>query len=289
MDRADIAWRAASTANAVIRDHGLTSLPVDPIELAESIGISVRPKAVAGVSGMLLRVGNDFGIIYSTHIQSLGFQRFSVAHELGHYFLPGHVEAVFRSGEVHKSNAGFGSSDRYELEADHFASALLMPESLFAAAAAECGEGLSAIEQMAERCVTSLTATAIRYTQYTDEMVAIVMSSGKQIDYCFMSKALQEIAGKNRIAKGDQLPPGTPTSNFNKDPDRVKRAERNSGTSDLQDWIGGRRSIELCEEVVGLGGYAKTLTVLTPTAPVDADELEQDEEIEDSWVPRFRR
>jgi hypothetical protein len=137
--------------------------------------------------------------------------------------------------------------------------------------------------------VTSLTATAIRYTQCTDEAVAIVMSAGKRIDYCFMSKTLEEAAGQNRIGKGETLPPGTPTSDFNKDADRVLRAERTAGMSDLQDWIGGRRSIELCEEVVGLGAYGKTLTVLTATSAVDAEELEEDEEMIESWTPRFRR
>ena len=39
-------------------------------------------------------VGNMFGIAYATHIDNVGFQNFSVGHELGHYFLPGHVDAV---------------------------------------------------------------------------------------------------------------------------------------------------------------------------------------------------
>ena len=289
MKRADIAWHAASVAAGVIRERGLTTLPIDPLALAGSLGIEVRAKAVSGVSGMLLRAGNNFGIVYSTHISSRGFQNFSVAHELGHYFLPGHIDAVFRDGDVHHSHAGFSSGDRFELEADHFASALLMPEALFTEAAGRAGEGLVAIEKLSDLCVTSLTATAIRYTQCTDEAVAIVMSAGKKIDYCFMSKTLEEVAGRNRIGKGEAIPPGTPTSDFNKDGDRVLRSERTMGTSDLQDWIGGRHSIELCEEVFGLGTYGKTLTVLTATAAVDAEELKEDKEMTESWTPRFRR
>ncbi len=38
---------------------------------------------------MLLREGNEFGIFYSTAISNKGFQRFSIAHELGHYSLEG--------------------------------------------------------------------------------------------------------------------------------------------------------------------------------------------------------
>ena len=289
MNRGDIAWRARSVASGVLRDHKVTALPVNPIALAEEVGIHVGTKAVKGVSGMLLRTGNDFGIIYSTHISSAGFQNFSVAHELGHYFMPGHIDAVLGDHGIHESHAGFASDDRYEIEADHFAAALLMPESLFTRAVSRAGEGLPAIESLAELCVTSLTATAIRYTQCTDDAAAVIISIGRRVNYCFMSKALQEIAGNNRIRKGELLPPGTTTSEFNKDAERVKRAERATGASDLQDWIGGRHSVDMTEEVVGLGGYCKTLTVLSAENPPDLEALEGEQELIESWTPRFRR
>ena len=238
---------------------------------------------------MLLRVGDRFGIAYATHVGSAGFQNFSIAHELGHYFLEGHVDAVLAHGGRHESHAGFNSDDRYEIEADHFAAALLMPESLFSTAIVRAGQGLAAVEHLATRCVTSLTATAIRYAQHTDDVVAVVMSAGKRVNYCFMSTALQEVADANRIDKGDLLPPGTPTYNFNLDPGRVAGAERASGVSELQDWIGGRHRVEMSEDVVGLGGYGRTLTVLTARGAIDVEELEQDEEIDESWRPRFRR
>lgn len=181
MNRADIAFHAGLIANGVVRNHKLTALPVNPIALAEAVGIHVSSKAAKGVSGMLLRSGNDFGIIYSTHIASAGFQNFSIAHELGHYFMPGHIDAVLRSNGIHQSHAGFDSDDQYELEADHFAAALLMPESLFTDAVGRAGGGLSAIEGLADLCVTSLTATAIRYVKCTEDAAAVVMSAGRRI------------------------------------------------------------------------------------------------------------
>ncbi|MGH9160060.1 MAG: ImmA/IrrE family metallo-endopeptidase [Vicinamibacteraceae bacterium] len=291
MNRTDLAWRAGLAAAQVIREQGIVALPVDPVAVAGAVGIEVRPMPAetGGVSGMLLRAGNTFGIAYATHIESQGFRNFSIAHELGHYFLEGHIDAVLATGDRHESHAGFGSDDRYELEADHFAASLLMPESLFAMAISEAGQGLAAIEQLAARCVTSLTATAIRYAQCTGDVVAVVVSAGRRVKYCFMSDALQELAGNNRISKNDLLPPGTVTAEFNKDPDRVRRAERTAGTSDLQDWIGGPYGVELAEEVVGLGGYGKTLTVLMATSAVDPDELQDDEDLIESWRPRFRR
>ena len=277
-------------AARVIRRHEVSTLPVDPKTIAKANQIEVRPMlAATGVSGMLLRVGDRFGIGYATHIDNVGYQNFSLAHELGHYFLEGHVDAVLAHGNRHESRAGFRSDDPYEIEADHFAAALLMPELLFSAAIADAGQGIAAVDHLASRCVTSLTATAIRYAQYTDDVVAVIVSTGKRVRYCFMSKTLQEIANGNGVYKGELLPSGTPTYNFNLDLDRIARADRVTGVSELQDWMGGRYQVEMDEDVIGLGGYGQTLTLLTARSAVDLEELGQDEELVESWRPRFRR
>jgi hypothetical protein len=57
----------------------------------------------------------------------------------------------------------------------------------------------------------------------------------------------------------------------------------------LQDWIGGRHNVELREEVVGLGNWGRTLTVLTADDLPDLDAEREDEEILESWKPRSRR
>ena len=277
-------------ATRVIRRHEVSELPVDPKRIVKANQIEVRPMpAATGVSGMLLRVGDHFGIGYATHIDNVGYQNFSLAHELGHYFLEGHVDAVLAHGNRHESRAGFRSDDPYEIEADHFAAALLMPEFLFSAAIADAGQGIAAVDHLAGRCVTSLTATAIRYAQYTDDVVAVIVSTGQRVRYCFMSKTLQEIANGNGVYKGELLPSGTPTYNFNLDLDRVALADRVTGVSELQDWMGGRYQVEMDEDVIGLGGYGQTLTILTARSAVDLEELEQDEELVESWRPRFRR
>ncbi len=97
---------------------------------------------------MLIRLNDQFCIAYATHIKSIGFRRFSVAHELGHYFLEGHVDAIFTDGPVHEFHAGFLSTVNYELEADHFAARLLMPNALFYSALRGVADGLAAIESL---------------------------------------------------------------------------------------------------------------------------------------------
>lgn len=292
MSAADPYWSAMVAAERVIKEQGISELPVDPMALARDLGIEVmaKPAGARGVSGMLLRLGNAFGIAYATYIDNIGFQRFCVAHELGHYFLPGHMDAVLGRADVHESRAGFGSGDRYELEADHFAATLLMPRTLFKAAMRTAGDGLPAIERLAERCRTSLTATGIRYTKCTRDALAVVLSIGARIDYCFMSDALKEVKGLNWIRKGEGLSANTATFAFNRTPERVRRAERDEDTADLQDWFGGDRSLTMTEQVIGLGSYGKTLTVLTALdLDEQIEEIDEDEALAESWIPRFRR
>ena len=270
-------------------EFGFTTLPINLLEIAGKVGIVIQAKrTTGGVSGMLLRSGDNFGILYATHIRSPGFQRFSIGHELGHYFLPGHIDAVLGDGNIHQSRAGFTSGDKYEMEADYFAAGLLMPQKLFIPAMRPAGEGLAAIKYLAELCTTSLTATAIRFTQCSREPVAIVVSTGTSIDYCFMSDALRDVDSIDWIRKREALPRNTPTFSFNQDPEKVQQAAQLEATSNFRDWFGGHRNIEIREDVIGLGDYGKTLTVLYEIDIPDEDEDDEEELIE-SWTPRFRR
>jgi Zn-dependent peptidase ImmA (M78 family) len=264
-------------------------LPVDPFAIAKGLGIIVQAKSATtkGVSGMLVRHGDQFGIAYATHIASEGFQRFSVSHELGHYLLPGHAEAVMGSQNIHESRAEFVSNDRYEREADHFAAGLLMPSLPFRKALKAAGEGLDAIETLANKCITSLTATAIRYAQFTEIPAAVIQSVGENIKWCFMSEALREIQGLDWINKHDFLPKNTATYTFNRDTSNVTGAQRMNSIGNLQDWFNGRFDTEVVEEVKGLGQYGSTLTILT-AENLDIEELQENENLEEAWTPRFK-
>jgi hypothetical protein len=280
---------ATQFAEKLLRDRGITSLPVDPFVLAEAEGIAVqaKPDTAPGVSGLLMYVGSSFGIMYATHLKNDGYERFSVAHELGHYFLPGHIDAILPDQtSVHKSRAGFVSDDPYEIEADHFAAGLLMPDPMFRSALIKADDGLAGIEHLAGLCRTSLTSTAIRYTEKATIPAAIIVSVGNSIDYCFMTTALGDFKELQWLKKGMPLPRSVVTRSFNANSGNILNARRDEGDTNLQDWFGGKQSVEAREEVIGLGGYGKTLTVIT--CDTFADELEEEEEIEERLTPRWR-
>ena len=262
-------------AERFLQDQGITSLPVNPRFIAEKLGVVVRAKADSepGVSGMLLRNGNEFGILYATHVPSEGFQNFSIAHELGHYLLDGHYENIFRDGTgVHASRAGFVSIERFETEADFFAAGLLMPDPMFTKALNREGDGLEGIIALAGLCRTSLTATAIRFVQKTSAPVAVVMSTGDQIDFFLMSEAMREFPDLSWPRKGEPLPKGVATVLFNQDPRNILNAKQEHNDENLQQWFGGSRRLEVVEEIIGLGRYEKTLTVITASNFADDED-----------------
>ena len=200
--------------------------------------------------------------------------------------MDGHVEYLFRDGVLHTSRAGFGTGDPYEIEADHFSAGLLMPRDLFVPAMNRAGDGFAGIKELADLCNTSLTATAIQYANFSDLLVAVVVSRGPAICFAFMSKPFKQIPEMGDwLRPRDPVPTGTPTSYFNRDTQQVARGARREERSSLVDWFNGESDFELYEDVVGLGSYERTLTVLFSAEGVDLD----DDEVDDSWNPQFSR
>lgn len=283
---------AEGTADKVLRDLGLTGLPIDPktIAAAKEIIVQPAPEDMTGFSGMLAQWDTQFGIMFATHIESEGFRRFSIAHELGHYFMPDHVQQVLAKGP-HRSRAGFASADPYEQEADFFAASLLMPARLLRPIINRNADGLGLVRAIANGCVTSLTASAVRYAQVSRSAVATILSTNGLVDFCLFSDAMKQ--GKVRwLRAGAPVPKGSLTSRFAQDSAMVAAAQSDADSVDLMDWFDCPASHLVTEEVIGLGSYGKVLTVIY--SPRLTDEVEgfedqdSDEELQERWTPRFR-
>ncbi len=284
-------------AELVLEEYGLLTLPVDLTALAQAVGIHLREmdREAEGASGMLLRYGDQFGIMYASNIDNEGFERFSIGHEFGHYFVEGHLDHIAFDGGAHRSMAGFVSNDPYEREADYFSAGLLMPSSLIGPVLRRVREGLASIEAIRNGAKASLTASAIRYINETKDAAAIVVSRHGHVDYCFMSEPLKQLKGLSWLRKGAALPTGTLTASIAAQPTAGRRGGRDETETDILDWFGGNRAIRTVEQVVDLGLYDRVLTVLSCAQLIDdtyrdSDDLEEsDEAVEERWTPRFRR
>jgi hypothetical protein len=263
---------AEAEAARVLKVHGQSRPPIDPFAIANDahIHVCIMETQEPGVAGCLLRVGNEFGIQYSCSLPNEGFIRFTVAHELGHYFIPGHAEHLFTKGDgIHKSRGDFSSGDRLERQADFFASSLLMPMDQFSKAIWQADAGLDGVIHLADVFGTSLTATAINYARHAEIPLAIIMSNDQSIEYCILSESLKSIPNLGWPKKGDPLSRTTATYRLNERVAAGERCDRLDGECGLDDWFEDAPEVEMTEESLHLGGYGKTLTAIYTEEDLD--------------------
>ena len=122
-------------ASEVLKKHGLNSIPINPVVLAQKEGFMVNNAKFSddSLSGMIAKKGENLMILVRAE-DSPNRKRFTIAHELGHHFL--HLlkdgEFVDRESDMFREDfrvqeQAAKESYRSEWEANWFAAALLMP------------------------------------------------------------------------------------------------------------------------------------------------------------------
>jgi Zn-dependent peptidase ImmA (M78 family) len=132
--------RSEKEAQNLIKNHDIKDPPISVIEVAKSLGINVIPYGFGdGVSGILVVENNKSTIGYSTS-DSKARQRFTIAHELGHFILHHNstqTEQLFVDKNFLIKYRGLQKYNQTEIlqeqEANAFAAELLMPKSLIEA------------------------------------------------------------------------------------------------------------------------------------------------------------
>ncbi|MEJ5915338.1 ImmA/IrrE family metallo-endopeptidase [Pseudokineococcus sp. 1T1Z-3] len=103
------------------------SLPVDPVKIARDMGVRVVLAQLGeDISGMIVKRPDEDATIYVDVDDSPKRQRFTVAHELGHY-----VERADDRGQLSYVDRRGGPWSLRELYANEFAGHLLMPADAF--------------------------------------------------------------------------------------------------------------------------------------------------------------
>lgn len=168
----DIPFRPRRTieeaAMEVLRRHNLLSIPVDLVTLANREGIKVHHAKFSqeGISGLIAKRGDATTILIDYDERPFR-KRFTIAHELGHHFLHLHEaeEGEFVDSTIDllrqptSEDEGESGARRAEIQANIFAAALIMPESLVREKWPQCDRSLS---QLAQEFNVSEEAMAIR-------------------------------------------------------------------------------------------------------------------------------
>ena len=152
---------------------------------AAKLGVEVHEVPLQGAGCQLVRKGTHGTILVPEHTTDVLYRRFSLAHELGHFVLR-HPGADLVMPSHHRR-----SEDRdYELEANAFASELLMPEPLVRAEFELTKVDLDEPWLIAKRFNVSILASTIRFTELASERCAAVFSSQGRISWARTSASL---------------------------------------------------------------------------------------------------
>jgi len=225
--------------------------------VASVLNLEIREVDAEGFDGSLVRAGNlPLGtIVLRRSIREASRKNFTIAHELGHYVLPGHEEADLVCAFNDVGNWG-DASKALEREADEFAAELLMPASVVQPIVRSADPSLQAIEKIAKQCGSSLSGAAWRYCDLTRERCAIVWSTERQIQWSKRSRYFGF-----RLMKGAPVQPGT--SAFDCFAGRNRSAEMRAVPLKL--WIGSKdlpQEAQIWEQSKALPGYASVLSLL---------------------------
>lgn len=143
--------------------------PVDVEKISEACGLSITRQNVESISGFIIR-GDGKAVIGVNSSNAEVRQRFTIAHELGHYLIhpPGTDDIHIDSGfEIRfRNELSSQGTDTSEQEANFFAAELLMPERFVKVDLETAGkmdfEDGEAIEKLAKRYKVSTQALLIR-------------------------------------------------------------------------------------------------------------------------------
>jgi Zn-dependent peptidase ImmA (M78 family) len=124
-DPAIALWQRCSMED-LIKIEALLSTPPIPVgEIASKLGIKVISKTLDSDISGLIRFNDGIFIIEVNNTDAGVRQRFTVGHELGHYFL--HRDLIDAEGIKDTILYRSKLSNRQESEANRFAAAILLP------------------------------------------------------------------------------------------------------------------------------------------------------------------
>lgn len=195
---------ARRAARDLLKRWGVRSAAHIVVEaFAAAMGVGIVEGTLQG-SRARLSGGGTPRIRVSDKTPSAAAKRFSIAHELAHHILK-HPLGCVDAGctRVAEKAKGDPTERDYEIEANAFATELLMPRNLVAPRCAKQTPSLDVPRAIASEFATSLSASAIRFVELTSERCAAVYSEDGAVVWAPPSAKF-----KTRIPRGKQIDRG---------------------------------------------------------------------------------
>lgn len=288
MDLADAGSPEKLVLEILKAEPGL-EVPIPISQLALQLDITdIVPLATEGYEGGLLTTADKYqGIILFNAESPEPRQRFTIAHELGHFLLPWHIPSpdgqfLCSLGDMQALSLKEGDKRRQmEVEANRFAGLLLIPPQKLRADLARFRDpGLEQVVRLAARYEVSKEAMARAFVQYHNQTLAVVLAKDGVL--------LREYRHRKfpRLTVSRQTP--LPEQSLLKRRALAAGAISSMEETDAGVWLDIRRGSQapaLFEQVLmQRSGYSMTLLWLE-----ESEEDEVDDEAEMTAKERYKR
>lgn len=148
--------------------------------------VNILELNVGKFDGALLKNdASQWFILYNPAVESAGRILFTKAHELGHYLLHRSLQSEFQCGN---DDIQSYTNNSIETEANKFAAYLLMPIDDFRTQV-DTTNLIYSLSLCALRYGVSLTAAILRWLEFTDENVILVVSRDEFMQWAFSSNS----------------------------------------------------------------------------------------------------
>jgi len=262
----------ADLAEGVSDEYTKASQRTEPeaIIAAKKITLSFGDYADA-FDGLLEHKNGAFHIYGNLHrlkSRESGRARFTLAHELGHFFIDDHRREL-QSGRTpsHPSFSDYQSKNPVEQEADHFASHLLMPLVRFAKAGKRVAIGLEGVLALRDTFGTSITSTAIRCTKLEVGPYTLIKWSPDDFEWKWFSPSTFAAGYRAVMKTKANIPRDSATGKAMAGDTLPEKGFFQSGTSASAwfpgIWAGTQRDVLFIEQAILLGEFG-VLTLLFP-------------------------
>lgn len=159
----------------VRKELGVPEGPLDPLNIANALGIKVKEDFFEGFEAALVKTESKNLILVKTGL-NLGRKNFVIAHELGHFRLPSHADPGYtchiNAVETYQIN------ELFEQEANQFAAELLLPEKALGKFLRRKIPSILLAQKLASKYVVSNTMAILRIVEMSSIPCALVVSVG---------------------------------------------------------------------------------------------------------------
>lgn len=257
--------RSASIENArlkatrLLARFGVESVEhIDVESFATRLGADLEVAPLDGARAQLIHWADSerARIVVSDRVLDCAERRYAIAHELGHLVLK-HPSVPARDlGEAPPQGR---TQSTIEAEADAFARELLIPSSILRTLTPPRAMTLDIAERLASMFRTTLVASAMRLTETTHRVCAVLMSRSGAIQWSAPSEAFLHVfrRSRSRLTEGARLDARSHAYSIERSASSVARKVSPLAWLTLADC-----SSQLIEQSICIGPPGQVLTML---------------------------